>query len=178
MSGPAASLRVEKTELDGVLCIHPPTQFRDFRGQYVETYNRELYHAAGIRDDFVQDDASLTLHHVLRGIHGDTVTTKLISCLYGEIYSVIVNNDPASAQYRKWQAFTLNDRNNLQIYIPPKFGNSFLVLSDAALFHYKQTTYYDRTGQFTLRWNDPELGIRWPVDAPILSERDGGKSSQ
>jgi dTDP-4-dehydrorhamnose 3,5-epimerase len=167
-------LKIEKTKLEGVLLIHPPTQFVDFRGQYVETYNRELYHAAGITDDFIQDDASLTLQNVLRGIHGDGVTTKMISCLYGEIYAVVVNNDPASAQYRQWQHFTLSDKNNVQVYIPPKFGNSFVVISSAAVFHYKQTTTYDRTGQFTLAWNDPALNITWPIDNPILSARDSG----
>ncbi|NDE89656.1 MAG: dTDP-4-keto-6-deoxy-D-glucose epimerase [Alphaproteobacteria bacterium] len=170
-----STVRVEKTKLDGVLLIHPPTQFSDFRGQYVETYNRELYHAAGITDDFIQDDASLTKKHVLRGIHGDAITTKMISCLYGELYAVVVNNNPASAQYRQWQGFTLNDTNNLQVYIPPTFGNSFVVLSDMALFHYKQTTTYDRAGQFTLLWNDPALAIQWPIAEPILSQRDSGK---
>lgn len=169
-------LKIEKTRLDGVLLIHPPTQFSDFRGQYVETYNRALYHAASITDDFIQDDASLTKKHVLRGIHGDDVTTKMISCLVGEIYAVVVNNDPHSAQYRQWQAFTLNDSNHLQVYIPPKFGNSFVVLSEIALFHYKQTTAYNRQGQFTLLWNDPALNIQWPVERPILSERDSGNN--
>lgn len=169
-------LKVEKTKLDGVLLIHPPTQFGDFRGQYVETYNRELYHAAGITNDFIQDDVSITKKHVLRGIHGDFVTTKMISCLVGEIYVVVVNNDPSSGQYKQWAGFTLNETNNLQVYIPPKFGNSFVVLSDVALFHYKQTTTYNREGQFTLLWNDPSLNIQWPIPNPILSQRDSGKA--
>ena len=169
-------LKVEKTKLDGVFLIHPPTQFSDFRGQYVETYNRALYHAAGITDDFIQDDASLTKKHVLRGIHGDNVTTKMISCLVGEIYVVVVNNDPASKQYKQWANFTLSESNNLQVYIPPKFGNSFVVLSDVALFHYKQTTAYNREGQFSLVWNDPTLNIKWPITNPILSQRDSGKA--
>lgn len=169
-------LKIEKTKLDGVLLIHPPTQFKDFRGGYVETYNRELYHAAGITDDFIQDDASITKKHVLRGIHGDAVTTKMISCLVGEIYVVIVNNNPASPQYRQWQGFTISETNNLQVYIPPMFGNSFVVLSEMALFHYKQTTTYNREGQFTLMWNDPALNIKWPIENPILSQRDSGKA--
>jgi len=114
----------------------------------------------------------MSTRHVLRGIHGDMKTVKLVSCLYGKIYLLVVNNDPASAQFRRWQAFTLSDRNHLQIYIPPKFGNSFLVMSDTALFHYKQTSSYDRAGQFTIKWNDPAYGFWWPVAQPILSVRD------
>jgi dTDP-4-dehydrorhamnose 3,5-epimerase len=166
------TLRVEKTELDGVLIIHPPTQFEDFRGDYIETYNKAIYHQAGITDDFVQDDSSMSTRHVLRGIHGDMRTVKLVSCLYGKIYLLVVNNDPDSPQFRRWQAFTLSDRNHQQIYIPAKFGNSFLVMSDTALFHYKQTSSYDRAGQFTIKWNDPAYGFWWPVAQPILSVRD------
>jgi len=166
------TLRIEKTELDGVLMIHPPTQFEDFRGDYIETYNEQLYRDAGITDHFVQDDCSMSTRHVLRGIHGDTKTVKLVSCLHGKIYLLVVNNDPDSPQFRRWQAFTLSDRNHLQIYIPAKFGNSFLVMSDTALFHYKQTGSYDRAGQFTIKWNDPAYGFWWPVEQPILSVRD------
>jgi len=167
-----AALKVEKTKLDGVLVIHPPTQHEDFRGDYVETYNEELYRAAGIRDHFVQDDYATSSRHVLRGIHGDAKTVKLISCLYGVIYVVVVNNDAASPQRRQWQSFTLSDRNRLQVYIPAKFGNAYLVMSDTAVFHYKQNTYYDRPGQFTIKWNDPAYGFWWPVRDPIVSERD------
>jgi dTDP-4-dehydrorhamnose 3,5-epimerase len=163
---------VEKTALDGVLLVTPPTRFEDFRGTYVESYNRELYEAAGIADSFIQDDFSISYRHVLRGIHGDGQTTKLVSCVHGVIFVNIVNNDPDSPQYRKWQSFTLSDKNNLQLYIPPKFGNSFLVMSEFCVYHYKQTTTYDRAGQFTIKWNDPSYGFFWPVGAPILSERD------
>lgn len=166
------ALKTEKTALDGVLLIHPPTQHEDFRGDYVETYNEELYRAAGIADRFVQDDYATSARHVLRGIHGDRKTVKLISCLYGKLYVIVVNNDPKSAQYRKWQSFTLSDRNRMQVYVPAGFGNAYLVMSAKALFHYKQTTYYDRPGQFTIKWNDPAYAFWWPVQEPILSERD------
>ncbi|HEY4162030.1 MAG TPA: dTDP-4-dehydrorhamnose 3,5-epimerase family protein [Dongiaceae bacterium] len=167
-----SSLRVDKTELDGVLVIHPPTQFEDFRGNYIETYNETLYREAGIADHFVQDDYSTSTRHVLRGIHGDATTVKLVSCVFGKLYLVVVNNDPESPQYRRWKSFTLSDRNHLQVYIPAKFGNSFLVMSDIAIFHYKQTSAYNRAGQFTIKWNDPAYKFWWPVDRPILSERD------
>jgi len=167
-----ATLQVEKTDLDGVLVIHPLTQYEDYRGDYVETYNEELYRAAGIVDRFVQDDYATSGRHVLRGIHGDARTVKLISCLYGKIYVIVVNHDDASPQFRKWQSFTLSDRNRLQVYIPAKFGNAYLVTSESAVFHYKQSTYYDRAAQFTLKWNDPAYAFWWPVREPILSERD------
>lgn len=165
-------MNVRKTSLDGVLLIEPPTNFEDFRGSYVELYNQEIYKAAGITVDFVQDDISTSSKDVLRGIHGDAGTWKLVSCLYGRFYLTVVNNDPQSPQYRQWEGFTLSDTNRLQVLIPPKFGNGHVVMSETAIFHYKQNTYYDRAGQFTIRYDDPAFGIWWPVQSPILSRRD------
>jgi dTDP-4-dehydrorhamnose 3,5-epimerase len=169
-------MKVSKTGLDGVLLVEPPTNFEDFRGSYVELYNRKLYAEAGIAEDFLQDDISTSRRHVLRGLHGDHKTSKLVSCLYGAFYLVVVNNNQGAAQYRKWQAFTLSDQNRLQVLIPPGFANGHLVLSEMAIFHYKQTTLYDRSSQFTLMWNDPALGIWWPMSEPILSQRDSGRA--
>jgi dTDP-4-dehydrorhamnose 3,5-epimerase len=163
------------TTLDSVRLIKPPTIFEDFRGHYVETYNERLYREAGIDQHFIQDDISVSRQHVLRGIHGDDKTWKLISCLQGSFYMVVINNDPQSSQYRKWTSFTLSDTNRLQVLVPPKFGNGHVVMSEQAIFHYKQTTDYDRSGQFTLIWNDPALNIWWPVQNPIVSERDQGR---
>lgn len=165
-------MKVEKTKLDGVLLITPPTIFNDFRGAYVETYNEKRYNEAGIKVKFVQDDISVSRRNVLRGLHGDAVTWKLVSCLYGEFYLVVVNWDETSDQFGKWESFVLSDQNRLQVLIPPKFGNAHLVTSEQAIFHYKQSTYYDRSHQFTILWNDPKLNIRWPVQNPILSQRD------
>jgi len=163
------------TTLDSVRLIKPPTIFEDFRGHYVETYNERLYREAGIDQHFIQDDISVSRRHVLRGIHGDDKTWKLISCLQGSFYMVVINNDPQSAQYRRWTSFTLSESNRLQVLVPPKFGNGHVVMSEQAIFHYKQTTDYDRSGQFTLVWNDPSLNIWWPVRDPIVSERDQGR---
>lgn len=167
-------LSVQETTLDGVLRITPPTVFEDFRGFYVETYNREIYEAAGIKADFIQDDISVSHRHVLRGIHGDEKTWKLISCLAGQFYLLVVNWDKASPQYRKWEGFTLSEFNRTQILVPPRFGNGHVVMSDRAIFHYKQTTDYNRAGQFTVVWNEPGLGFWWPVNNPIVSQRDQG----
>ena len=169
-----SSLRVHPTRLEGVRLIAPPTNFEDFRGSYVETWNRDLYRAAGIDLDFVQDDISTSTRHVLRGIHGDRKTWKLISCLHGKFYLVVVNWDERSPQYGQWEGVTLSDQNRLQVLVPPRFGNGHVVLSESAIFHYKQTTPYDRASQFTLLWNDEALGIWWPVKQPILSRRDDG----
>jgi len=167
-------MEVFATKLESVLLIKPPTVFEDFRGHYIETYNRNAYFTAGIPIDFVQDDISISHRHVLRGIHGDTKTWKLVSCLQGSFYMVVVNNDPNSSQYREWVSFTLSDTNHLQVLVPPNFGNGHLVMSERTIFHYKQSTEYDRAGQFTLLWNDPTLKIWWPIQNPIVSQRDQG----
>ena len=92
---------------------------------------------------FLQDDISVSSQHVLRGIHGDAETWKLISCMYGKFYLVVVNCDNDSPDFGKWQSFVLSDRNRHQVLIPPKHGNGHLVLSEKAIFHYKQNTYYN-----------------------------------
>lgn len=170
-------MEVSKTNLKGVLLIKPPTVFEDFRGTYVETYNEKLYTEAGIKVKFVQDDISVSSQNVLRGIHGDSETWKLVSCLYGKFYLVVVNWDDTSPQFGKWESFVLSDQNRLQVLVPPRFGNGHLVLSKLAIFHYKQSTYYNRAGQFTLLWNDPRLNISWPINNPILSRRDKGSEN-
>ncbi len=165
-------MQVQTTKLEGVLLIQPPTVFEDFRGTYVETYNEQLYRDNGIDVDFIQDDISVSDRHVLRGIHGDAETWKLVSCLYGKFYLVVVNGDKESKDYGRWQGFTLSEHNRLQVLIPPKHGNGHVVMSERAIFHYKQSTYYHPKGQFTIIWNDPEFKIWWPVKQPIISRRD------
>lgn len=162
---------VQKTKLDGVLLITPYV-FKDHRGEYIETYNEEEYKEHGIDVKFIQDDISVSKKHVLRGLHGDDVTWKLVSCHYGEFYLVVVNCDKKSKDFGKWESFVLSDKNRKQVLIPPKHGNGHLVLSDWATFHYKQSTYYNPKIQFTYKWNDPELNISWPIEKPILSKRD------
>lgn len=164
-------IQVEQTKLPGVRLISVDA-FEDHRGWYVETYNEELYREHGIETKFVQDDISVSRRNVLRGIHGDAETWKLISCLHGQFYLVVVNGDTESADFGKWQSFVLSDRNRRQVLVPPKHGNGHLVLSEHAIFHYKQNTYYNPAGQFTYKWNDPNLNIWWPVKEPIISMRD------
>src|SRR5713226_1567510 len=124
-------MQVITTNIDGVLLIKLEA-FEDHRGYYLETYNETLYHEHGITVKFVQDDISVSSHHVLRGIHGDAETWKLVSCLYGKFYLVVVNCDKASKSFGQWQSFVLSDANRQQVLIPPKHGNGHVVLSDQA----------------------------------------------
>jgi len=162
-------MQIKETGLQWVSLIVPEV-FEDHRGTYVETYSSKEYRS--LCGSFVEDDISTSYKNVLRGIHGDSSTYKLISCLYGKFYLVVVNNDPESEQYKRWVSFILSDRNYHQVLVPPKFGNGHLVLSEKAIFHYKQSKYYDCSGQFTIKWNDPEYDIWWPVKNPVLSQRD------
>lgn len=145
--------------------------FEDYRGQYVEIYNKQQY-SASLGIEFVEDDISVSNKHILRGIHGDDRTWKLVSCLYGKFYLVVVNCDKKSNEFGEWCSFTLSDVNRSQVLIPPNYGNAHLVLSDTAIFHYKQSEYYNRDRQFTYKWNDPLFDIWWPINNPILSQRD------
>lgn len=164
-------MKICKTKLDGVLLIRLD-KFIDHRGEYLETYNEKLYKDNGVGIKFVQDDLSVSKKNVLRGIHGDFKTWKLISCLYGRFYFVVVNCKIKSKNFGKWQSFILSDKERVQVLVPPGYGNAHLVLSDKTIFHYKQSTYYERKRQFTYKWNDPRFNISWPINNPILSKRD------
>lgn len=164
-------IKVRDTKLKNVKIIEPDI-FKDHRGEYVETYNETLYHESGITVKFVQDDISVSSKNVLRGLHGDSKTWKLVSCAYGEFMLAVVNFDKESPHYLGWETFVLSDRNRLQVLVPPKFANGHLVLSERAIFSYKQSSYYEPDTQFTIKWDDPKVGIAWPIKYPILSKRD------
>ena len=149
-----------------------PYKFQDFRGSFIETYNLLFFNKKVRKIKFVQDDISISKKNVLRGIHGDNKTWKLVSCLLGKIYLIVVNNDIKSKDYRKWMSLTLSDRNNLQVLIPPKYGNAYVALSKKVIYSYKQSTYYNRKSQFTIHWKDPKFKFKWPIKKPILSFRD------
>ena len=177
-------MKVYKTKLEGVL-IFKLDPFEDFRGEYVELFNEKNYlkeikkayrgtnfvkDSAGLK--FVEDDISTGTCGVLKGVHGDNKTWKLITCLFGKFYFVVLNHNIKTANYGKWEGFTLSDKNRLQVLVPPNYGNGHFVLSDYSIFHYKQTSYYDPPVQFTVKWNDPKFKIWWPVKNPNLSRRD------
>lgn len=160
---------IKSTDLPGVVEITMPMLNEDFRGTNAEIYNKSLYN---FDIDWKIDSVSVSNKHVLRGVHGDSKTYKLITCLFGTIYLLVVDNRKDSPNYRQWTSFTLSDKNKKQILVPPGFGNGHLVMSDQAVFHYKWSEYYDRDAQFTVKWNDPEFEFWWPINKPILSERD------
>lgn len=164
-------MKVEKTALDKVLLVKLEA-FEDHRGEYLELFNRKNYASHGIDADFVEDDISVSYKGVLKGIHGDDRTWKLISCLHGKFYLVVVNNDRQSKQFGRWESFVLSEHNRHQVLVPPNFGNGHLCLSGKSIFHYKQSEYYAPSRQFTIRWNDPDFNIWWPVKDPVLSRRD------
>jgi len=165
------ALAIEKTKLDGVLLVKPDI-FEDFRGTYTETYNKKLYAELGIPVEFVCDDYSTSKKDVLRGLHGDKKTYKLVDCMLGEFFLAVVNYDENSPQFGEHITFNLSEKNKWQVLIPPKFGNGHLALTDRIIFHYKQSEYYDRDSQFSLHYQDPRFNIPWPVANPILSDRD------
>ena len=161
-------IEICNTELNGVSLIKP-TFFEDHRGEYLEIYNNQLYKSQGIDIDFVEDDISIATRHVLKGIHGDSLTYKLISCLHGKFYLVVINYDKNSNEFGKWQSFILSDVNKFQVLVPPNFGNGHLCLSGKSIFHYKQSEYYEDKKEFVFNWNYKKFNLNWPINNPILS---------
>lgn len=162
---------VEETSLKGVYLVKPKAH-EDARGNFYETYNEKEYKEAGLTATFVQDDVSRSIKGVLKGMHGDPGTYKLVQCVYGEVYAVILNCDENSPDFGKWEPFVLSAENKHQLYIPPMYGNGYFVVSDVAVYTYKQSTYYGEYKQFTYKYNDPRFGIVWPSEASVISERD------
>ena len=165
-------------KLEKVAIIQPDIHY-DYRGEYIETWNIDNYSIFDylVNDNkpiiFKQDDISTSVKHTLRGLHGDSETWKLVSCVYGSLLQVVVDMRESSDTYLEYDMFSINDKNRNQILIPPGFANGHLVMSDFGIFSYKQSTLYGGASkQFTVKWNDPKLNIPWPIDNPILSSRD------
>jgi dTDP-4-dehydrorhamnose 3,5-epimerase len=166
-------MKIEKTNLDGVLVIKPET-YEDERGFFLESFNKIKYAKAGINFDFVQDNHSHSSKAVLRGLHFQKTKPqgKLVRVVRGKVYDVAVDIRKDSPTFGKWEAIILSEENKIQFWIPPGFAHGFLVLSDTADFEYKCTAYYDSSDEGCLLWNDTNLKIPWPIDNPILSEKD------
>ena len=151
--------------------IFKSSAFIDNRGYYWTSWKKGQ--VKKIR--FKHDKFSLSKKNVLRGLHGDTKTWKLVSCPYGKFLLVVVNFDKKSKNFLKYKSWTLSHKNRLQILIPPNYANGHLCISKECLFHYKLSykgSYIDSNKQFSLRWNDPKLKIKWKIKKPILSKRD------
>ncbi len=167
------TLKARQTELEGVLLIEP-TVHLDSRGRFFESYEKEKYRVLGIHEEFVQDNQSLSNKNVLRGLHYriDPEQAKLVRVVKGEVFDVVVDIRKSSATFGKWQGFIFSDANYLQLYIPAGFAHGFCVLSDTAEFLYKVSEYYSAEKEKGIIWNDPDIGIDWPISNPVLSEKD------
>lgn len=177
-------ITVETCEIEGLKVI-TPTVHGDHRGYFFESYQYEDYKAAGIDDVFVQDNQSASGKGVLRGLHFQIAhpQAKLVRVIRGEVFDVAVDLREGSATYGKWFGVLLTEENKKQLYVPKNFAHGFLVLSDYAEFCYKVTDFYHPGDEGGLMYNDPEIGIEWPIPEGmelIFSERDtkwGGLSS-
>jgi len=161
------------TALPGVMLIEPDV-YRDTRGFFLETYHAGKYRAAGIDGIFVQDNHSHSVRGTVRGLHAQRhrAQGKLVRVLQGEIFDVAVDIRRGSPTFHRWVGVRLSADNFRQIYVPPGFAHGFCVLSEGADVEYKCTELYDPVDEFGVLWNDPALGISWPVHEPLLSEKD------
>lgn len=170
------NFKFTETKIKGVYIIEPKV-FGDNRGYFMETYNKEHFAEAGLTMNFVQDNESSSSKGVLRGLHFQTKHTqgKLVRVTKGEVFDVAVDLRKGSPTYGQWEGVILSAENKKQFYIPEGFAHGFLVLSDHAIFNYKCTDFYCPEGEGGVLWNDPDIGIEWPlegIDNIILSEKD------
>jgi dTDP-4-dehydrorhamnose 3,5-epimerase len=151
-----------------------PNVFGDARGFFMETWNRQRYREAGLDWNFVQDNLSLSRRGILRGLHFQNPRSqgKLLQVLQGEVFDVAVDIRRSSPTFGRWHSLVLSAENKRQFYIPPGFAHGFLVLSETALFQYKCTESYSPQDELAIRWDDPDIGIAWPLKEPLVSERD------
>lgn len=162
-----------KTDIPDVVVLEPKV-FHDKRGFFLETYQRDVFRDIGITSEFVQDNHSRSSRNVLRGMHYqlEHPQGKLVRVVSGAVLDVAVDLRQDSPTFGKWTAQMLSDDNHRMIWIPAGFAHGFLVLSDTADLIYKVTDFYSPRDERTLLWNDPDIGIQWPVSTPILSEKD------
>jgi dTDP-4-dehydrorhamnose 3,5-epimerase len=166
-------MNVTEFEIAGLRLIEPRV-FGDTRGFFLESWNERRYRDAGIPGPFVQDNLSFSRRGTLRGLHfqNPSAQAKLVSVLQGEVFDVAVDMRRSSPTFGQWQGATLSAENKQQFFIPPGFAHGFAVLSETALFFYKCTAFYAPKHEVTLAWNDPDIGIQWPLADPVLSEKD------
>ncbi|MGB3683003.1 MAG: dTDP-4-dehydrorhamnose 3,5-epimerase [Rubrobacteraceae bacterium] len=162
-----------ETKLPGVLLVEPKV-FGDERGFFMETWNEARYKEAGLPVAFVQDNLSFSGHGVLRGLHFQNPNQqgKLVYVLQGEVFDVAVDIRAGSPNFGEWTGSLLSAENKRQLYVPEGFAHGFVVTGDSALFVYKCTDRYNGQAEGSVLWNDPEIGIEWPIEQPLLSEKD------
>ena len=160
-----------------------PKVFGDARGFFMETWNRDTFRDAGLDIDFVQDNHSRSAKHVLRGLHyqaGETAQGKLVWVTSGTVFDVLVDLRQSSPTFGVWDGYVLNTETHDRLWVPPGCAHGFLVLSDVADFHYKVSRPYRPDMDRSLRWNDPELGIDWPIEIgiePLVSPKDAAAAT-
>lgn len=166
-------MKTINTEIPEVKIIEPRV-FGDRRGCFFESYNQQRYRDAGIDVAFIQDNVSVSARGVLRGMHFQNpfAQGKLVTALQGEIYDVAVDMRAGSPTFSRWVGVHLNDENRRQLWVPAGFAHGFVVLSDTAMVSYKCDGPYQPSAERSLLWSDPDVGIRWPVEQPILSDKD------
>lgn len=168
-------MKFEKTKLEGVVIITPDV-FGDHRGFFMESWSEHKMEEAGLHYNFVQDNHSMSsVKGTLRGIHfqkGDKAQAKLVRCVKGAVLDVAVDLRHESPTYKQWVAVELSAENKKQLMIPRGFGHGFVTLTDEVEFLYKADNYYAPEADGGIRWNDPEIGVDWGVDKPILSAKD------
>ena len=168
-------MKITKTKLDGVVVIEPDV-FGDNRGFFMESWNKKKMEEAGLFYDFVQDNHSKsTVKGTLRGIHfqkGDKAQAKLVRCVKGAVLDVAVDLRRNSPTFKQWVGLELSAENKKQLLIPRGFGHGFVTLTDDVEFLYKADNYYAPEADAGIRWNDPDIGVEWGIENPILSEKD------
>ena len=167
-------MKIERTPIKGLLVIHPQVH-EDSRGNFFESWNKEVFKKITNGLDFVQDNQSYSKKNVLRGLHFQNPPYeqgKLVRVVRGEVFDVAVDIRKDSSTFGKWEAVVLSGENKTQFWVPPGFAHGFVVLSDTADFEYKCTDYYDPTDEGSILWNDSDLAIPWPIEEPKLSDKD------
>lgn len=167
-------MKILKANLKGIYIIEPDV-FGDERGYFYESFSKDKYKKAGISADLLQDNISKSVKGTLRGLHlqtGEFAQGKLCQVILGAVLDVAVDVRPDSETFGKYFSIELSDGNHRQIWIPEGFAHGFSVLSDEAVFSYKCTNYYNKQSETSILYNDPELGIDWKIDNPIVSEKD------
>jgi dTDP-4-dehydrorhamnose 3,5-epimerase len=165
---------IEKTFIEGLLVLKPKV-FEDPRGYFFESFNQKLLEEAGIKENFVQDNQSLSQKGVLRGLHLQKppyAQGKLVRVITGAVLDVVVDIRKNSPTYGKHFSIELNERNKIMFWIPAGFAHGFSTLENNTIFYYKCTNYYNKESEASVIWNDPDIGIDWKIDQPLLSEKD------
>ncbi len=167
-------MNVDKTDFEGLLIITPQI-FKDKRGYFFETYHLKRYTKSGVVSRFVQDNESMSMVGTIRGMHlqtGNFAQGKLVRVVRGKIFDVAVDLRLNSPTFGKYFSIELDDIEYKQLFIPPGFAHGFAALEDNTILNYKCTEYYNPESEITLLWDDPTVGIKWPIDNPVISDKD------